>query len=190
MVTRIPDQQRGAASIPFIGLAEGLVLAGIRKSGVPLQRIRPALDQLKTEFGFDHVLASRRLYSDGAEVLYDFGRHTRDAEDASALRQLVVVRHGQRVFTEVVERYLQQIEFASDDFARIVRLPGYGSADVVANPRRGFGHPTFERGGARLEDVLGLFWAGESLVAVSAEFGVPESELEDAIRAASRPSVA
>lgn len=190
VVTSVPEQARGAACIPFIGLAEGLVLAGIRKSGVPLQRIRPALDQLGREFGFDHVLASRRLYSDGAEVLYDFGRHTRDEDGASALRQLVVVRHGQRVFTEVVDQYLQQIEFAADDFAQLVRLPRYGSAKVVADPRRGFGHPTFERGGARVEDVLGLFWAGESLATVSTEYGVPEEELEDAVRAVSRPPAA
>jgi len=43
--------------IPFVGLAEGLVLAGIRRSGVHLQRIRPSLDQLQAEFGLDHVLA-------------------------------------------------------------------------------------------------------------------------------------
>jgi uncharacterized protein (DUF433 family) len=177
VVTRVSGLTRGAASIPFIGLAEGLVLAGIRKSGVPLQRIRPALDQLRSEFGFDHVLASRRLYSDGAEVLYDFGRLTNDTEDASALRQLVVVRHGQRVFTAVVEQYLRQIEFSADGFAQVVRLPQYGSANVVADPRRGFGHPTFQRGGARVEDVLSLFWAGESLATVSSEYGVPEMNL-------------
>lgn len=44
IVTTIDGQFRGAASIPFIGLAEALVLSGIRNSGVPLQRIRPALD--------------------------------------------------------------------------------------------------------------------------------------------------
>lgn len=38
---------------------------------MPLQRIRPALDALDREFGVAHALASRRLYTDGAEVLYD-----------------------------------------------------------------------------------------------------------------------
>src|SRR4051794_34381709 len=42
VVTMIANQPRSGPSIPFVGLAEGLVLAGIRKSGVPLQRIRPA----------------------------------------------------------------------------------------------------------------------------------------------------
>lgn len=186
IVTTIQDQPRRAASIPFVGLAEGLVLAGIRQSGVPLQRIRPALDQLQVEFDFDHVLASKRLYSDGAEVLYDFGLHSGDADDASAVKQLVVVRNKQHVFTEVVEQYLRRIEFSQDGFAQVIKLPQYSVAEIVADPRRGFGQPTFERGGARVEDVLGMFWAGESLATVSAEYGVPEAQLEDAVRVASR----
>jgi uncharacterized protein (DUF433 family) len=183
VVTTIPDQAKGSASVPFVGLAEGLVLAGIRRSGVPLQRIRPALDRLRDEFGLDHVLASKQLYTDGAEVLYDFSQSQLDAE---AVLRLVVVRNGQHVFTEVIEQYLRRIEFASDGYASLIRLPSYGRAEVVVNPQRGFGQPTFVRGGARVEDVLGSFWAGESLATVAEEYGVPKDELEDALRVASR----
>jgi uncharacterized protein (DUF433 family) len=183
VVTTISKQPRTGPSIPFIGLAEGLVLAGIRKSGVPLQRVRPALDRLRDEFGLDHVLASKQLYTDGAEVLYDFGE---DELEAEAVMRLVVVRNGQHMFTEVVEQYLKRIEFAADGYASVIRLPSYDHAEVIVNPQRGFGQPTFARGGARLEDVLGMFWAGESLATVAAEYGVPEVQLEDALRVASR----
>ena len=44
----------------------------MRRSGVPLQRDRPALEQLDAQFGLAHALASRRLYTDGAEVLFDY----------------------------------------------------------------------------------------------------------------------
>src|SRR5262245_5103528 len=37
------------ASVPFIGLAEGYALAAFRQAGVPLQRIRPAIDALQHE---------------------------------------------------------------------------------------------------------------------------------------------
>jgi uncharacterized protein (DUF433 family) len=184
IVTTIGGLPKGAVSIPFVGLAEGMVLAGIRKSGVPLQRIRPALDRLRDEFGLEHVLASKQLYTDGAEVLYDFGQH--DAADGDAVMRLVVVRNGQHMFTEVVEQYLKRIEFATDGYAKVIRLPSYPRAEVVVNPQRGFGQPTFERGGARVEDALGMFWAGESLATVAEEYGVPEEQLEDALRVASR----
>jgi hypothetical protein len=57
--------------MPFIGLAEAYALAAFRKAGVPMQRIRPSVDVLARELGLEHALASRRLYTDGAEVLYD-----------------------------------------------------------------------------------------------------------------------
>ncbi len=66
IVTALPRRSPSDASIPFVGLAEGLVLAAIRRAGVPLQRIRPALARLGEEFGLEHVLASKYLYTDGA----------------------------------------------------------------------------------------------------------------------------
>lgn len=186
VVTAFPRRSSGMAVIPFVGLAEGLVLAGIRKAGVPLQRIRPALDRLQHELGLEHVLASRALYTDGADVLYDFAESQGDTPEARSARQLVVVRKGQHVFTEVVEDYLQRVEFGGDDYAQVIHLPEYRSGRVVADPRRGFGQPTFVHGGARVEDVLGSFQAGSSLEALSAEYGVPLVELEDALRVASR----
>ena len=38
-------------AVPFIGLAEGYVLSAIRRSGVLLQRIRPAIERLDAELG-------------------------------------------------------------------------------------------------------------------------------------------
>lgn len=170
------------ASVPFIGLAEGYVLAAIRKQGVPLQRIRPALAALDKELGLEHALASKRLYTDGAEVLFDYAEHS---EDPSA-RELVVVRHGQRVFSEIIESYLQRVTFASDGWASRIRLPQYERAEVIADPRFRFGQAAFIHGRATVTDVLERFWAGEDLDTLSEEFGVPKIEIEDAVRVASR----
>ncbi len=45
IVTSLDPQ--GGKAVPFIGFAEGYVLASLKKAGVPLQRIRPALDYLQ-----------------------------------------------------------------------------------------------------------------------------------------------
>lgn len=82
--------------------------------------------------------------------------------------------------------YLQRIEYGADGFARLIRVPAYERADVVADPTRSFGAPTFERGGARVNDVLERFWAGGSLDELVEEFGVPRSQLEDVLRVSSR----
>lgn len=172
--------------IPFIGLAEGAVLTAIRRSGVPMQRIRPALEQLDTQFELSHALASRRLYTDGAEVLFDYAEAADDPALVRAARDLVVVRNGQRVFNEVVDAYLRRLEFDDDGYVQLIRLPAYEVAEVVVDPARGFGQPIFARGGARLEDALGLFRAGEPLDVVADEYGIPADHLEDAVRIATR----
>ena len=175
----------GEPSIPFVGLAEGLVLAAVRRSGVPMQRVRPALSALEKQLGVAHALASRRLYTDGADLLFDY--RVRSAEGDEMIRQLVVVRNGQRVFAEVIADYLRRIDYGPDGYARLIRVPAYAS-EVVCDPTRSFGRPIFAHGGARVADVLDRFQAGESLDELSEEFGVPASDLEDALRVASRPA--
>ncbi len=185
LVTSFSTPRPGQPSIPFVGLAEALVLTAVRRAQVPLQRVRPALEVLATELGIEHALASRRLYTDGAEILFDYAERSSDP-DAPAARELVVVRNHQQVFAEVIEQYLQLIDYDQDGYARRLRLPSYESAEVFADPSLSFGQPFFARGGARVADILGRFWAGEDLETVSAEFGVPVVELEDVVRVASR----
>lgn len=186
VVTCVERPGRADPCIPFVGLAEALVLAAVRRSGVPLQRIRPALVHLQHQIGIEHALASRRLYTDGAELLFDYGESDPGAAERTGVKTLVVVRSGQHVFTEVVQEYLRRIEYGTDGYASVIHLPAYSHAEVVADPTRAFGTPIFERGGARVDDVLQRFWTGESLDELSAEFGVPVDELEDVLRVASR----
>lgn len=50
LITVFP--RRGAqATVPFIGFAEAYVRAAFRRAGVPLQRIRPAVDVLSRTSG-------------------------------------------------------------------------------------------------------------------------------------------
>ena len=175
LLTSVPGQ---GLTIPFVGLAEGMVLAAFRETGLPLQRIRPALDRLRAESELEHALASDRLYTDGAEVFYDYARAHGDKQ----LRLLTVVRSGQRVFHEVIERYLARITYEGGWAARLI-LPITEEPLIVADPERAFGQPIFIHGGARLADVRGRVGAGEDEAAVAEDYGVP---LED-IRAALAP---
>jgi uncharacterized protein (DUF433 family) len=194
--TRSGGERRGSAvlstvqatrgpTIPFVGLAEGMVLAAIRRAGVPLQRVRPALEVLQKEIGLQHALASRRLYTDGAELLFDHVDTLPD-DEAQAVHDLVVIRSGQRVFTEVIKDYLSRIEYGRDGYAKVIRIPAYEKADVIADPTRSFGQPVFARGGVRVSDVLERFWSGEDIQELSEEFGVPQGDIEDVLRATSR----
>ena len=186
VITFEPPARQGEPSIPFVGLAEALVLAAVRRSGVPMRRIRPALVELEREIGVDHALASRKLFTDGAELLFDFGEGHHAAPAGRAARDLVVVRNGQRVFVDVVSEYLDCIQYGEDGYPTVIEVPAYRHAEVVVDPTRAFGAPIFERGGARVDDVLERFWADESIDELAQEFGVPVDQLEDVLRVASR----
>lgn len=171
-------------SVPFVGLAEAYTLAAIRETGVPLQRVRPALARLNEELGVQHALASKKLYTDGAEVLFDYASQTGGEEGTAAL-ELVVIRNGQRVFTEVVRGHLRRIEYGADGMATAIPLPGFRKADIIADVRRAFGQPIFRQGGVRLEDVISLFKAERDIDVVSEEYGVPRDQLQDALAVSS-----
>ena len=151
-----------------------------------MQRVRPALDELQRQMGIAHALASRRLYTHGAELVYDYDQACRAAGSEREPTDLVVVRSNQRVFVDMIESYLRRIEYGPDGYASIIHEPAYDLAEVVADPTRSFGVPIFERGGARVADVLDRFWAGETLSNLAAEFGVPAEQLEDVVRVTSR----
>jgi len=173
LLTSVPGP---GLTIPFIGLAEGMVLAAFRETGLPLQRIRPALDRLRAEHELEHALASEHLYTDGAEVLYDYARAHGDKQ----LRLLTVVRSGQRVFHEVIERYLSRITYQGGWAARLV-LPITEEPLLVVDPERAFGQPVFLHGGARLLDVRGRIEAGEDEAAVARDYGVPLDDVRAAL---------
>lgn len=173
---------RGQPAVPFLGIVEGLVLNAFRRVGVPLQRIRPALDRLDQELGLRHALASDRLTTDGLEVLYDYGA----VLDPEGIGELVTVRSGQRVFAPVVSEYLRRIRYAGDHWAERVELPGYAVARVVVDLRVAHGRPVLEPARIPVEDVLHRWIAGDSLAELADDFGLDVAELEDVIRAATR----
>jgi uncharacterized protein (DUF433 family) len=169
-----------SATIPFVGFAEAYVLSALRHGGVPMQRIRPAVARLSEEFGLDHALASQRVYTDGAELIFDYA----SSSDDDAL--LTVVRTGQEHLAEVIRGYLKRIAYGGDGWAAQIQLPAYTAADVIVDPERAFGQPLVVHGGARVEDLVDRFRAGDSVADIAEDFAVPRDEVEDVIRVATR----
>jgi len=171
---------------PFIGLAEGMFLSGMRRAGVPLQQIRPALDLVRDRLGVEHALASRRLFVAGAQLLWEVSEMGGlDREARHGARDLIVLRNGQYVFRAVVEQYLRRIEY-DEEYARRVFLPEYEVAEIVTDPAVNFGSPVFAVSGAPVEAVLSRLRAGEPVVEVAEEYGVPEDHVVEAAYRAER----
>lgn len=186
-VTRSPNVNPRQPCLPFIGLAEAYVLTAFRRAGVPLQRIRPALVILTEKIGLEHALASKRLFTDGAEILYDLpDLGDEDGFVRQSIHKLVIVRNGQQTFRDIIRGYLTQIQWGEDGYPLMLRLPSYTHAHIVVDPARAFGQPIFISGGVKVQDVLHRFWGGDDLISIAEDFDLPISEVEDVVRVISR----
>lgn len=167
-------------SIPFIGLVEATVVQAFRQTGLPMQRIRRALEVLAGQGHLEHALASRQLFSDGANVLYDYARHEGDKQ--LRLLTLTVVNTGQRVFHEVIQQYLTRITFG-DDWATDLVVPVTERPILRIRPSVADGDPVFLRGGAPLSAVHSRARAGEPAQSIADDYGIPLADLKEALDA-------
>lgn len=152
-------------TVPFDALAEAYVVESFRRAGLPMARIKPAVEVLRSELGIENALLSEKLRTDGAEILIENGDH-----------DLVVVRNHQGVFRDVVDQYLQTITY-SEGFVQSLRLPTFEQAEVVVDPLRNSGQPTIARIGVRVEDVVSRVRSGEPMAEVADDFGLAGPEL-------------
>jgi uncharacterized protein (DUF433 family) len=158
--------------VPFVGLAEAFILGAFRSAGVPMQRIRPAISWLQDNMGLSQALASERLKTDGAEVLWDYAAQN---DEADLVEGLVVIRNGQQVFRPVVKDYLRCVTY-KDGWARIINV-GRGKVDVTVDPWMNGGQPTVIRRGIAVADILSRVRAGESSRTVASDYGLRPAEI-------------
>jgi len=177
VITSIPPEHPGGATIPFVGLVEATVVQAFRRTDLSLQRIRTALRVLSEQDVLAHPLASRRLYSDGAQVLFDYAAESADGQ----LRLLTVVNSGQRVFHDVITAYLSRIEF-DDRWASELTVPVTERRLLRIRPDVAAGDPLFVHGGAPLSPVVSRYHAGESIESLSADYDVPAADIKEALR--------
>ncbi len=163
------------AQVTFIAMAEAYVLEALRQAGVRPARIRPALNQLSTEFGRDYVLVDPNLATDGIDVLWDFSR-------TSEGQGLMEGHTGQMVMREIVEDYLKYLTWADDGYPKMLEFRYCQPSKVVIDPYRAFGQPIFEGSRARVRDVANMLNAGEDPQVVADEHGVSIDDVRTAAR--------
>lgn len=179
LVHRLRPESPQAPSVPFVAVVETFVLRLLRDRGMSLQDICTAVRKVRGAVGSEYALASKRITTDGVDVIVDVSRR-------SNVREWVRARDDQGAFREVIERYLLNIEFGTDGIARQLRLPTYEGADVIVDPRFGLGQPVLAQQKVRVQDLVDAWWGGDRLEDIAREYRVPLPEAEAAIRAATR----
>jgi uncharacterized protein (DUF433 family) len=179
LMHRLAPESPRSASIPFIALTEAHILRSFRDAGVSMPKIKETVGALRREFDDPYALARKDLGTDGVEVV-------RRVQDDSG-PGYYVPRTGQQAFSEVLEDCLRYVTW-DDRYPVRLGLPAYAGADVVVDTRFGFGQPVFRESKVRVEDVVDLFFAGETIRTVAEQYGVSEDEVEVAVRAAGWPA--
>lgn len=170
-------------ALTFVNLMEAVALAGFRQTGVSMQRVRRALEYARKAMGEDHPLASQRILSDGRDLFWEY-QERRDPD----VHLVNLVRGGQKVFPEAVERYLREVEWGQDHYAARwwPGAPKARAGAVVVDPKRAFGAPVVAGTGIRTEDVFDRFSAGEPMDELAKDYGLNLAQIEAAIRAEAR----
>lgn len=138
---------------------ETRLLSEYRDAGVPLLRMRPAIDRLREQFHPRYPLAHSRPFLDihGRELVL------RAQEEVGLDRELllVVVRNGQIVLSQPAEQFVRSAEF--DKQTQVVeRLRPVADIDeVVIDPLRQFGEPVVRS--VRTEVIAEQVRVGETI---------------------------
>jgi len=186
MVSSVEKSDPSKATVPFIGLAEALVIQAFKREKLSIQKVRAALDAIRREVALEHALANKTVYTAGASILWDYARRAGDAEIA----QLVEPSSGQIVFTEPVSEYLQLIAYDANLWASKIQLPAFQPTRVVVDMKRGFGRPILDKQRLPLDGILSRFAASEKISDIARDLELDPTEVENVIRVAWRPAAA
>lgn len=146
-----------------------------RRKGVPLQRLRPVIDELRREFDTLYPLATAKPYVLGKELVLEL-QEKNGIPPAIA----IVIRSGQQILlAQDAHRFLKKVEFDPPDQGDVRRLlPAGPASPVVIDPLVRFGRPSVQ--GVATERLWELFDAGESIADIAEAYEMPS----DLIRAA------
>lgn len=154
-------------TVPFVGVAEAWVVRAFRNAGVSLPRIRTAVEKLRDDIGIEHALASERLKTDGADILWDL-QEFGELQD----NRLIVVRNGNAVFGEVVREHLTRVSYR-DGFAGSLSLKRADGIDMLVDPRVAYGQPVLADYGVRVADIVARIESGEAIDDIAKDWDIP-----------------
>jgi uncharacterized protein (DUF433 family) len=152
---------------------ETRLLAEYRDAGVPLVRMRPAIDRLRER--------STRWRTPAHSLLGKSWCSKRRRKVGLARQlQIVVVRNNQIVLTDPAENFYRSADFAGGD-GIVERLrPHSDIKEVVIDPLRQFGEPVVRS--VPTEIVAEQVRAGESIDAIAELYELPRPTVEAVLR--------
>jgi uncharacterized protein (DUF433 family) len=162
--------------LSFQNILELHILKGLRKeTGLPMQRIRSALQEYSQTENMPHPLLDRRLETDGLHLFLH------DGEDYLNLN-----RARQMGLPQILATYLKRIDRLEN--GEMVYFPFISSEDadeprtIQMTPSIAFGRPVLAKTGIAADVIVGRFRARDTISDLAEEYGVSPAMIEDCVR--------
>lgn len=174
LVHAVTPERRGWPRVPFVGVIEAYVLRALRDLRLPMSEIRKAADLVRQEFDDPFALAHRRVVTDGVALFVQM-----------ADKSYVHARDRQIAISDVLEEHLKRIDWGVDGNASRLHLRDFpAAADVIIDPRFGWGAPVLGQSKVKVEDLVVLWRNGVRLATIADEYGLTIDVVEDVLRRA------
>lgn len=150
-----------------------MLLAIRRGYGIPLKRLRDAMEYLRRDGGDLLFLAHRNFKHDRQHLYLDRDNFLESLSE-----------RGQHVEPRVIQDGLKQIVYGEDGYADrfFPLLGGQEQRTIMLAPGIGFGRPVLAKLGVSVEAIAARFHAGEHLPDLAADYGATLKDIEDALR--------
>ena len=155
---------------------ETRLLSEYRDAGVPMVKMRPAVERLRETYGQRYPLAYARPYALDRELVMEM----QESVHLERGLHLVLVRNGQLVLTAPAEKFFQAAQFSGgvDVVARL--RPVTEIPEVLLDPLRQFGEPAVRS--VRTEIIAEQVRAGEPIDTIAEIYELPRPSVEAALR--------
>jgi uncharacterized protein (DUF433 family) len=169
----------GQTALTFLDLLEIRVVDEFLDRGVSWRTLRLAHQNARQLLKKSHPFCSRQFKTDGREIFTQI--HAETGESA-----LIGLSESQRVFGNILDPYLEDIDFDKDEPRRWWPL-GRGLG-VVIDPTRSYGKPIAAKSGVPTQVLAQAYEAEGSYKAVAAWYEVDEEAVRHAVQYERRPA--
>lgn len=165
----------GSEAVTWGEMVEARLLAEYRSRDVPVQRMRPAIELLRQEFG-RYPLAHARPFLDmeGREL----AQVVQEKVGLERPLRLVVVRSGQLSLAAPAQRFSSAVQYA--DGIVVSLQPDSRTPEVVMDPRRAFGQSAIRS--VKTESLAEDYRAGASREDLADLYDLAERQVDEALR--------
>jgi uncharacterized protein (DUF433 family) len=168
----------GEQTVTWGEFVETRFLAEYRNKGVPMIRMRPAIERLRERFNTKYPLATAKPFAAGRELVLEIQN---EVGLDPALRVIELARNGQLELTDPAELFWRSVDFDDDEEGIALRLhPLATNRVVVLDPLRQFGRPVVRS--VPTEVIAEQFDAGDSVDLIARLYELPPGDVEAALR--------